>query len=84
MFKPLNNRVLVKEYNPEKERISKLGIILKDDDKEIPSTGIVVVGNKDVKEGDKIVFSKFGYDEVEIDKEKYFVVSDFNIIGKFV
>ena len=43
----------------------------------------MIVGNKDVKKGDKIVFSKFGYDEVKIDDKLYYVVSDFNLLGVF-
>jgi co-chaperonin GroES (HSP10) len=41
----------------------------------------VVVGNKDVNEGDRVLFSKFGYDEVTIDGEMHYVVSDFNVLG---
>ena len=50
---------------------------------ERPVSGVVISGNDTVKEGDRILFSKFGYDEVEIDNEKLFVVSEFNILGIF-
>ena len=80
MFKPLNNRVLVEPEIGEKTTAS--GIILTAKE-EKPINGIVVVGNKDVKKGDKIIFSKFGYDEVKIEDKLYYIVSDFNILGVF-
>ena len=80
MFKPSNNRVLVR---PEEIKTQTASGIILPDSKELPVKGTVVVGNKDINEGDKILFSKFGYDEVEIDTEKYYVVSDFNILGIF-
>ena len=80
MFKPLNNRILVE---PEKgEKTTASGIILTAKE-EKPVIGTVVVGNKDVKKGNKIIFSKFGYDEVKIDDKLYYVVSDFNVLGVF-
>lgn len=80
-FTCLNNRILVQpEENNEKQTVSGI-ILLKENEK--PLTGIVVVGNKEVKKGDKIIFSKFGYDEVKIDGKLYYVVSDFNLLGIF-
>ena len=80
MFKPLNNRILVEPEIGEKTTSS--GIILTAKE-EKPVIGTVIVGNKDVKKGDKIIFSKFGYDEVKIDDKLYYVVSDFNLLGVF-
>lgn len=79
MFKCLNNRVLVRPEEKATETAS--GILLSEKVVEKPVIGIVVVGNKDVEQGDRILFSKFGYDEVTIDEELYYVVSDFNILG---
>ena len=80
MFKTLNNRILVE---PEKgEKTTSSGIIIPDKD-EKPVIGTVVAGNKDVKKGNKIIFSKFGYDEVKIEDKLYYIVSDFNILGVF-
>ena len=79
MFKPLNNRILIKPEDKPTETSS--GILLSDKTQEKPVIGLVVVGNKDVKEGDRVLFSKFGYDEVTIDDVLYYVVSDFNILG---
>lgn len=82
MFKPLNNRVLVK---PDKiiDRTAS-GFLLPESEKEKPVTGIVVVGNENVKEGERVVFSKFGFDEIKIDEEVHYVVSDFNLLGIFL
>ena len=79
-FRPLNNRILVEPEIGEKTTAS--GIILNAKE-EKPVIGTVIVGNKDVKKGDKIIFSKFGYDEVKIDDKLYYVVSDFNLLGVF-
>jgi chaperonin GroES len=79
MFKPLNDRVLVKPEDKPTETSS--GILLSDKTQEKPVIGEVIVGNKDVKEGDRVLFSKFGYDEVTLDGDLYYVVSDCNILG---
>lgn len=79
MFRPINNRVLV--LPEEKPTATDSGILLSDKTMEKPVIGKVVVGNKDVKEGDRVLFSKFGYDEITIDNEMHYVVSDFNILG---
>ena len=80
-IKPLNNRILVKPEKGEKTTIS--GLIIPDLEKEKPVIGSVVVGNKEIKAGDTIVFSKFGYDELDLDGEAYYFVSEFNILGVF-
>lgn len=80
-FKPLNNRVLVKP-DTVGEKKTKYGLVLPEG-KELPATGVVVIGNEDVKEGEKVVFSKFGYDEVAIDDQRHYLVSAASILGKF-
>ena len=79
MLKPLNGRVILR---PETERQTKFGLVLVED--EHPDVGFVVIGNDTVKEGDKVVFSKFGYDEVMVDGEKLYMVSESNILGVFI
>lgn len=94
MFKPAGDRVLVKPETAEEKTAS--GIIIPDTArKEKPETGIVVAvgpGKRgddneiipiSVKAGDKIMFSKYGYDEVMIGEEEYYVVSESNILGTF-
>jgi len=79
MFVPLNSRVLIKPEDKPTETSS--GILLSDKLQEKPVIGMVIVGNKDVHEGDRVLFSKFGYDEVTIEGVLHYVVSDFNILG---
>ncbi|HVY72739.1 MAG TPA: co-chaperone GroES [Candidatus Paceibacterota bacterium] len=83
---PYGNRVLVK---PAKvEQTTSFGLILPDSGKLTPETGVVVaVGNGrrtsdgnltpiDVNVGDTIMFNKYGYDEVKINGEEYFLISE--------
>ena len=73
------NAIAVKPEEKPSETAS--GIILADKTQDKPVIGLVVVGNEDVKAGDRVLFSKFGYDEVTIENELYYVVSDFNLLG---
>lgn len=89
---PLADRVVVR---PSGDDVSTLpsGIIIPDTvDKERPSQGTVVAVGlgaiKDgeripvsVKEGDRVVFSKYGYDEVEIRGEDYYIIKEENILA---
>jgi co-chaperonin GroES (HSP10) len=83
MFEPLNNRILIKPDKKLEETITNSGIVLADKDKDESLTGVVVNGDKYLSKGVRVLFSKFGYDEVEIDKEIFYVVSISNILGKF-
>lgn len=98
-IKPLADRVVVRPLTEEElGTVSASGIIIPDSaKKEKPEQGIVIAvgpgkwdedGEKriplDVKEGDRVVFSKYGYDEVKIDKNEYFIVSEASILGVFV
>ena len=80
-LKPRNNRVLVKPDEAKEQIVS--GIILAKDTTFKPTTGVVVLGNSEIKKDQHILFSKFGYDEVVIEKETLYVVSDINILGVF-
>jgi chaperonin GroES len=93
-FSPAGDRVLVKPESVEEKTAS--GIIIPDTArKEKPETGVVVAvgpGKRGddgkivpvtVGVGDKVMFSKYGYDEVMIDEEEYYVVSENNILGVF-
>lgn len=81
MFKPLNDRVLIKP--DDVETTTPTGIILVTDKVEKPVTGVVVAGNATVKVGDRVLFSKFGYDEVTIEREVMYVVSPSTMLGIF-
>ena len=90
-FKPLHDRILIKRI--EESDKSKGGIIIPDTAKEKPSEGqVVAVGpgaiNKDgkrnpidVKEGDKILFSKYSGDEVKIDGQDLIIIKEEDVIG---
>lgn len=79
-MKLLNNRVLVRPDEIIKETTS--GILLSTD-KEKPTTGVVEIGNKDVKKGKRILFSKFGYDEVTLEDGTFYVISSPNILAVY-
>jgi len=94
-FRPAGDRILVKPQESGDEK-SPSGIIIPDTaHKEKPERGVVVAVGEgkrtdkgDVlplryKVGDKVMFSKYGYDEVTIDDEEYYVISEANILGTF-
>lgn len=91
---PLLDRVIVRSLSEDEMGTkSPSGIIIPDTvSKEKPEQGIVVAvgpGKFDdgkripmsVKPGDRIVFSKYGYDEVKVGGVEYFVVSEGNILA---
>lgn len=95
-IKPLADRVVVRRLTEEESGTkSAAGIIIPDTvNKEKPEQGIVVAvgegkwdedGEKripmDVKIGDRVVFSKYGYDEVKIGGEEYFIVSMSSVLA---
>ena len=95
-IKPLADRVVVRRLTEEEMGTkSAAGIIIPDTvSKEKPEQGVVVAvgegkwdegGTKkvpmDVKEGDRVVFSKYGFDEVKVGKEEYIIVSESSILA---
>jgi chaperonin GroES len=89
--KPLGDRVLVQAID-EKE-VVKGGIIIPDSAKEKPQEGKVVAlgtGKLDesgkkieftVKEGDRILISKYGGTEIKVDGESYLIMREDDILG---
>lgn len=80
MGTPLNGRILVKP--DDVEAVTSFGLILTPS-KEKPQTGVVVIGNDSLKEGDRILFSLFGLDEIKLNGEIYAVVSDTAVLFKY-
>jgi len=95
---PLGDRIVVRPLSEaEMGTTSPSGIIIPETaKKEKPEQGVVVaVGTGkwnehadhrlplEVKVGDKIVFSKYGYDEVKVNNQEYFIVSESSILGIF-
>ncbi|HRH55670.1 MAG TPA: co-chaperone GroES [Candidatus Paceibacterota bacterium] len=88
---PLGDRVVVKPQ--AKEETSAMGIIIPDSAKQdAPSKGTVVAvgaGRYDdgdllpmtVKIGDTVLFSKYGYDEVKVDGQEYYILSESNVLA---
>ena len=91
-IKPLGERVVVKPTNKGEEK-SASGIIIPDTaGKEKPATGTVVAvgpGRYEdgklvpmtLKVGDTVLYSKYGYDEVKIDGEEYYVLSESSVLA---
>ncbi|MBU0994732.1 MAG: co-chaperone GroES [Proteobacteria bacterium] len=90
-IRPLHDRILVKRL--EEESKTKGGIIIPDTAKEKPAEGTVVaVGNGKIsddgnvipmqlKEGDRVLFSKYGGTEVKIDGAEYLIMSQDDVLG---
>lgn len=89
-LRPLGDRVILKYQKAEEK--TQTGIILPDSAKEKPQEAMVVaVGtgknadgksvDMEVKEGDKVIFSKYAGTEVKLGKEEYIVVSLKDIIA---
>ncbi len=98
-IRPLNDKVIVRPLTEEEQgTASPSGIIIPDSaKKEKPEQGVVIAvgpgkwdedGEKriplDIKVGDHIVFSKYGFDELKVDRKEYYIVAENSILGVFV
>lgn len=83
-LKPLGDKVVL-QYQKAEEK-TQSGIILPDSAKEKPQEAVVIAvgpgkevdGKKtemQVKEGDKVIFSKYSGTDVKIQEEEYVIVS---------
>ena len=89
-IKPLGDKVVVKPAKVEEK--TKSGIILPGSAQEKPHQGTVVAvgpgarddkGNHiplDVKEGDRVIYGKFGGVDLKYDNEEYVVLSEKDIL----
>lgn len=97
-IRPLNDKVIVRPLTEEEQgTASPSGIIIPDSaKKEIPEQGIVIAvgpgkfdedGEKrvplDVKMGDRVVFSKYGFDTVKYQGNEFYIVAEGSILGVF-
>ncbi len=92
-LKPLGDRVVVSPAEKEGEKKLASGIIIPETvDKERPAQGTVIAvgpgkhedGKRvpmQVKVGDTVIFSKYGYDEVKIEGQEYYILAESNILG---
>ncbi len=91
-IQPLSDRVLVEPIDEAEEK-SAGGIIIPDAAKEKPQEGKIVAlgtGKTDdsgkkveftVKEGDRVLYSKYGGTEVKIDGTSYLIMREDDILG---
>jgi chaperonin GroES len=89
--RPLGDRVLVQPI--EEQETKKGGIIIPDTAKEKPQEGKVIAlgtGKLDdngkkveftVKEGNKVLISKYGGTEIKVDGESYLIMREDDILG---
>ena len=82
---PLGDRVLVLPLKAEEK--SPSGIIIPDASKEKPKEGTVLaVGTlekvTDIKKGDRVLFSDYGFDTIKVDGEEYYIIESKNVLAK--
>src|SRR3990167_10029620 len=88
-FTPLGSRVLIKPFKIEvKEEVTESGIYIKksenDPDKDGQGKGkVVAVGSDsiDIKNGDMVIFTKFGPLEIKIKDEDYLIAKQEDILA---
>jgi chaperonin GroES len=90
-IRPLYDRIIVRRIAEEEK--TKGGIIIPDTAKDKPTEGEVVAAGKgrltedgkvipmDVKKGDRILFSKYGGNEVKIDGTEYLIMREEDVLG---
>jgi chaperonin GroES len=90
-LRPLQDRILVKRV--EEAETTKGGIIIPDSAKEKPAEGKVVAvgagkvgddGKKiplEIKKGDRILFSKYGGTEVNIEDDEHLIMREDDVLG---
>jgi len=90
MIKPLGDRVVVEVIEQEEKTAS--GIVLPDTAKEKPQEGRVVAVGKgryengqlvpmEVKEGDRVIFSRYAGTEVKIGDKEYLIMRESDILA---
>jgi chaperonin GroES len=92
-LKPLGDRVIVRAIEEEETTVS--GIVLPDTAKEKPQKGkVLAVGDGkinedtgkrtplDVKEGDEVLYSKYGGTEIKVDGEELLVLRESDVLAK--
>ena len=91
-LKPLGDRLIVKAV--EEEETTASGIVLPDTAKEKPQRGEVIAvgdgalddnGNRkpiDVKDGDTVLYSKYGGTEIKVEGEDLLVLRESDVLAK--
>jgi chaperonin GroES len=90
-LRPLDDRVVIKQSDAEEKTIG--GIILPDTAKEKPQIGKIIAigqgkllengkrGKMSVKKNDEVIYGKYMGSEIEIDREKYVILRENDILG---
>ncbi len=90
-IKPLEDRILVRAEEGEETTVS--GIVIPDTAKEKPQEGTVLAvgpGKRsdtgelipmDVKEGDRVVYSKYGGTEIKVEGEELLILSARDVLA---
>ena len=91
-LKPLGDRVVVKA-NDDQDARTESGLVIPDTAKEKPQLGeVLAVGPgevndqgervpMDVKEGDTVVYSKYGGTEIKFEGQEYLIVSSRDLLA---
>ncbi len=89
-IKPLGERVVIQKI--EKENVTASGIVLPDTAKEESNIAEVIAVSEDlknseeiqcdVKEGDRVIYSKYAGNEVEIEGESVIVIKYQDLLAK--
>ena len=89
--RPLHNRIIVQRIKEEEKTAG--GIIIPDTAKEKPTEGKVIAAGPgrrddkghlvamDVKKGDRVLFGKYGGNEVTLDGEEYVIISEDDVLA---
>jgi len=93
-IKPLGDRVLLEPISKEERGRTKAGIVIPDTvEKERPEQGkVIAVGpgrvtddgkiiSLKLKKGQKVLFSKYGPDEIKVDGKEYYIVKESDILA---
>lgn len=91
-LRPLSDHIIIKPV--KEETTTKSGIVLPDtSDKERPERGEIIAvgpgklhenGNVyalNVKVGDRVIFKKYGPDEIKIDNQEYLIASEDDVLA---
>ena len=90
-LRPLGDKVVIKAL--EREEVTRSGLVLPDTAKEKPQEGqVIAVGPgrllddgkrvpPEIKEGDRIIFSKYAGTDFKLDEEEYLILSERDILA---
>ncbi|MCI8718601.1 MAG: co-chaperone GroES [Lachnospiraceae bacterium] len=84
MLKPLGDRLVIRQV--EAEETTKSGIVLPGQSKEKPQEAVVVAKGEGVesellKEGVKVIYSKYAGNTVKIDDEELIIVKEEDVLA---